>query len=180
MLRGAGQQAVGAITNIFSFYVLGLPCAWLLCFNGKFRVPGLMVGISAGTAFQVASLSFLIYRRPDYIFQTQIKGENGEEAGASAGDARDTKFRQISDMDSSSAPLSMTLPDVDDDVDMGDMGDTDGESCAASSYNKISFSAHVSVNVNDVDIDDDDGVGDEEQGYQTVSFTNDDIDSLRI
>jgi len=148
-----------------------------------------MVGISAGTAFQVASLSFLIYRRPDYIFQTRIKGENGEEvkktgAGASAGDAGDTKFRQISDMDSSSAPLSMTLPDADEDPDMGEMGDTDGESssCAASSYNKINFSSHVSVNVYDVDIDDDDddGEGDEEQGYQTVSFTNDNIDSLRI
>jgi len=191
VLRGAGQQAVGAMTNIFSFYVLGLPCAWLLCFNGKFRVPGLLVGISTGTACQVASLSFLIYWRPDYIFRSQIKSEgedgngDGNIAGASAGGGREgAKHRISSDMDSSTAPLTLTDTDEGDITDMdGNSNSDSGLSSAASSYSKSNIQEHADVSVRvDADADED------EEDFQTVSFTclesdlsysGDDIDALK-
>ena len=132
VLRGAGQQVIGAWTNVFSFYVLGLPCAWFLCFNEKMRVPGLMVGISSGTSFQVMCLCYMIYRCPDYIFKYQLKEEGEEEGTSGAGNGYDAAgadveqgqgaatrrgrgsdgiqlgvLRSSTDMDSSSAPLAM-------------------------------------------------------------------------
>ena len=133
VLRGAGQQTVGACCNVFSFYVLGLPCAWFLCFNEGLRVPGLMVGISSGTSFQVLCLCYLIYRTPDYIFQYQLKDESSNSNDEGAGDGGGGKSRGgaaiqlgvlrgrgVADMDSSSAPLSLSLgrDDSMDDIDI--------------------------------------------------------------
>ena len=38
VLRGAGKQLIGAIANVIAFYALGLPIAWILCFNAGFGV----------------------------------------------------------------------------------------------------------------------------------------------
>tara|TARA_A100001015_G_scaffold110318_1_gene122414 strand:- start:743 stop:2398 length:1656 start_codon:yes stop_codon:yes gene_type:complete len=77
ILRGAGQQLVGAVTNLFAFYGLALPTAWLLCFNANLRTTGLMLGISCGTATQSAALTYLIYRKEGYIFRSQLDAAGG-------------------------------------------------------------------------------------------------------
>ena len=83
ILRGAGQQMVGAITNLFAFYGLALPVAWVLCFNAGLGTTGLMIGISCGTSTQSASLTYLIYGKEDYIFRSQLSaGEGGVAVGA--------------------------------------------------------------------------------------------------
>ncbi len=122
VLRGAGQQSVGAITNIASFYLVGLPCAWLVCFNLKMRVPGLMVGISAGTALQAFSLCFLVFRRTDYVFRSQLQSDDDDgsmtsdtsvsvlashnHGAASIELVSNDDYCRVSDMDSSSYPLA--------------------------------------------------------------------------
>eukprot|EP01038_Epipyxis_sp_PR26KG_P016448 gene16448-22431_t len=72
VLRGAGKQFIGAITNVISFYVIGLPTAWLLCFRTSLRFSGLMLGIALGTCFQVFVLLILILRFESYVFTTNI------------------------------------------------------------------------------------------------------------
>ena len=144
ILRGAGQQAVGAITNVFSFYVIGLPFAWFLCFNAKMRVPGLMVGISAGTSFQVACLSFLIYRRPDYIFKSQLKEDDCED-----------KEHDKSIMDTSSAPLSprrvyRQVNGSITDVEMVSMGTDSEDEDEDADLDEVSFSS-AQVSTDDID-----------------------------
>jgi MATE family multidrug resistance protein len=127
ILRGAGQQSVGAVTNVIAFYGIGLPCAWLLCFNAKMRVPGLMVGISFGTFFQVASLSFLIYRRPDYIFQSQLKDESEGKEG------------DTNESSNASQPYRKVNGAAESDLEMLAMR-TDCESVATDDMEEVSFS----------------------------------------
>lgn len=69
ILRGAGKQHIGAITNVIAFYGIGLPCAWLLCFELDFGVHGLMIGILLGSSFQTAVLLFFLLFRESYVFR---------------------------------------------------------------------------------------------------------------
>jgi multidrug resistance protein, MATE family len=68
ILRGTGNQMIGAITNLIAFYVIGLPCAYVFTFQYKIGVPGLILGISIGVFFQSFALLYLIYYRQDIIF----------------------------------------------------------------------------------------------------------------
>lgn len=72
ILRGAGKQTLGAICNVIAFYALGLPAAYVACFVYHADVPGLIMGISAGTFFQVGVLLFMIFFCPNYLFTTII------------------------------------------------------------------------------------------------------------
>ena len=73
ILRGTGNQKLGAYANLFAFYALGLPCAWLFCFKLRWGVNGLLMGISSGTVFQSSFLLFMIIFRESYIFSQTIK-----------------------------------------------------------------------------------------------------------
>lgn len=73
ILRGTGNQKLGAYANLFAFYALGLPCAWLFCFKLRWGVNGLLMGISFGTVFQSSFLLFMIIFREGSIFSQTIK-----------------------------------------------------------------------------------------------------------
>jgi MATE family multidrug resistance protein len=72
VLRGAGKQGIGAVANIFAFYVIGLPMAWVLCFQAGFGVNGLMMGIAFGTVFQVIVLVTIIFAFENYLYSSNI------------------------------------------------------------------------------------------------------------
>jgi multidrug resistance protein, MATE family len=75
VLRGAGKQFIGAITNIIAFYAIGLPMAWIFCFNMKLGVNGLMMGIAFGTMFQVVVLLIMILAFESYVYSSNIREE---------------------------------------------------------------------------------------------------------
>jgi MATE family multidrug resistance protein len=75
VLRGTGNQSIGAKANLFAFYALGIPASWFLCFKLGFGVSGLMIGISAGTLFQSVFLLYIIFFKESLIF-TGINAEN--------------------------------------------------------------------------------------------------------
>ena len=49
-MRGMGRPQAGAIANLFSFYLLGLPLAWLLAFRAGLGIVGVWWGLAAGLA----------------------------------------------------------------------------------------------------------------------------------
>mmetsp|Transcript_13335 Transcript_13335/g.12084 ORF Transcript_13335/g.12084 Transcript_13335/m.12084 type:complete len:562 (+) Transcript_13335:43-1728(+) len=71
-LRGTGKQFIGAVTNVFAFYCVGLPLAWVVCFRLGFGLNGLMMGISLGTTVQIIALLTLIYCYENYIFTSIV------------------------------------------------------------------------------------------------------------
>ena len=50
LMRGMGRPQAGAIANLFSFYLLGLPLAWLLAFRFGLGIVGIWWGLAAGLA----------------------------------------------------------------------------------------------------------------------------------
>jgi MATE family multidrug resistance protein len=69
ILRGAGKQLTGAVTNVFCYYCLGLPVAWFLCFHNDMGVGGLLLGISLGAATQCVVLVCLVLFRESWMFE---------------------------------------------------------------------------------------------------------------
>lgn len=72
ILKGVGKQRVGAITNILSFYGIGLPMAYYLCFHTQFEVRGLLMGLSFGTACQALILLWMVIFREKYIYTSDV------------------------------------------------------------------------------------------------------------
>jgi len=61
-ITGQGWQAAGAMANLFSYYVVGLPCAWVLCFVCHWELTGLIIGVYCGTFSQMTIyLIILLY-----------------------------------------------------------------------------------------------------------------------
>jgi Na+-driven multidrug efflux pump len=85
ILRGAGRQLVGAVTNIFSYYCLGLPMAWLLCFRMDMGIGGLLLGISLGAATQAAILVGLIFACESWMFEDATAAAASSGGGSSNG-----------------------------------------------------------------------------------------------
>lgn len=48
LLRGEGRQHIGSVTNIFSYYVVGLPLAYSLTFHLHYDLYGLWIGTAIG------------------------------------------------------------------------------------------------------------------------------------
>ena len=48
VVRGAGRQTIGAITNFISYWLLGLPLAALLAFRLELGIHGLWAGLLVG------------------------------------------------------------------------------------------------------------------------------------
>ncbi|KAI5677278.1 hypothetical protein M9H77_08228 [Catharanthus roseus] len=59
--RGCGWQHLGAIVNLASFYVFGIPIAVILCFVFKLRGKGLWIGILSGGTMQSLLYSIITY-----------------------------------------------------------------------------------------------------------------------
>jgi MATE family multidrug resistance protein len=81
ILRGAGKQAVGAITNICSFYIVGLPVAAIFCFKTDFGVPGLLMGMSIAACLQDVIVTTYIFRDPEKVFE-RVAEESADEVNS--------------------------------------------------------------------------------------------------
>jgi putative MATE family efflux protein len=69
ILRGCGKQSYGALTNFISYYAIGLPLAWALCFHSSLGVVGLMAGIAVGITVQAAVLLLVLVWKKDECFR---------------------------------------------------------------------------------------------------------------
>jgi MATE family multidrug resistance protein len=61
-LRGLGETRVPMIVNLGGHWFVGLPVAYVLCFNRGWGVEGLWVGLTCGLVL-VGSVLFLVWRR---------------------------------------------------------------------------------------------------------------------
>jgi MATE family, multidrug efflux pump len=61
-LRGLGETRVPMIVNLGGHWFVGLPVAYVLCFNRGWGVEGLWVGLTFGLIL-VGSVLFLVWRR---------------------------------------------------------------------------------------------------------------------
>ena len=52
-LRGAGRQALGAYLNLFGYWVVGVPLAWLFGFRLGLGALGFWIGLAVTTSLQV-------------------------------------------------------------------------------------------------------------------------------
>lgn len=68
ILRGAGKQHVGARINLVAYYLIGLPCAWVLCFHCSLGVHGLMYGICIGSSLQAWVVLYMVLFKHEYVF----------------------------------------------------------------------------------------------------------------
>jgi len=73
ILRGTGNQKIGAYTNLACFYIIGVPLAHFFCFSMNMRVSGLILGLSVAVAVQCAVLLFFVFCRQDQIY-TKLEG----------------------------------------------------------------------------------------------------------
>lgn len=73
VLRGAGKQNHGAVANLASFYIVGLPSAMYMCFHTSLQVRGLMTGISLGSATQASFLIGYITFGQKYLYTSTIE-----------------------------------------------------------------------------------------------------------
>ncbi|KAK4705275.1 multidrug resistance protein, MATE family, partial [Phenoliferia sp. Uapishka_3] len=63
LLRGAGRATLGALINLTSYYVVGLPLGLILAFLGpKLGLFGLWIGLTAALAFTAGLMTFYIWR----------------------------------------------------------------------------------------------------------------------
>lgn len=72
VLRGAGKQYVGAAANVFAYYAVGLPMAYLICFRLHHGVDGLMMGIATGSLVQVLALFTMIFCFEKYLYSGAV------------------------------------------------------------------------------------------------------------
>lgn len=73
VLRGAGKQKYGAVANLASFYIVGLPSALYLCFHTTLQVRGLMTGIALGSATQASFLIGYILIGEKHLYTASIE-----------------------------------------------------------------------------------------------------------
>ena len=81
VLRGGGKQLIGAILNVISFYMIGIPVAYYLCFHTILEVRGLMMGLSVGTCFQIIVLLILIFGFQTYTYSSSTLVTTTDERG---------------------------------------------------------------------------------------------------
>lgn len=60
VVRGAGRQILGAVTNMFSYYLIGIPLASICAFKLGWDIHGLWVGLLIATSMQGAILTFCV------------------------------------------------------------------------------------------------------------------------
>ena len=61
VLRGAGKQVLGAVTNFICYYMFGLPLGICLALLVDLGVVGMWIGISVADSLQVVCGGFLAY-----------------------------------------------------------------------------------------------------------------------
>lgn len=66
VLRGAGRQGVGAATSWCSYWIIGLPLAYVLAFKANMGVLGLRLSLAAAVAVQALVLHVYTSCRIDW------------------------------------------------------------------------------------------------------------------
>lgn len=61
VLRAQGRQRIGGYLNIFSYYVIGLPCGAVLAFKYKMEVKGFWVGLGVGILVLALGENYFVY-----------------------------------------------------------------------------------------------------------------------
>ncbi|CAK9249953.1 unnamed protein product [Sphagnum jensenii] len=74
-----GKQYVGAASNLVSFYVIGVPSAYFLCFHTALGVRGLIMGVSLGTSCQLVFLYSLIFCSEKYVYSSILPKNEEDE-----------------------------------------------------------------------------------------------------
>jgi len=62
VIRGIGEQKVGAVGNFFAYYTVGLPLGYYMCFRWGFGVAGLWWGLIAGLLLLLVVYAICILR----------------------------------------------------------------------------------------------------------------------
>ena len=62
VVRGAGRQNVGAVTNFLSYWCLGMPLSGLLAFRFRLGIYGLWGGLLVATSVQALVLGAVVSR----------------------------------------------------------------------------------------------------------------------
>jgi multidrug resistance protein, MATE family len=68
ILRGTGNQQIGAYANLVCFYLIGVPLSYAFCFALNMRVSGLILGLSVAVAVQCGVLLYFVFLRQDQIY----------------------------------------------------------------------------------------------------------------
>lgn len=71
VLRGAGRQGVGAATSWCSYWLIGLPLAYLLAFKARMGVLGLRLSLAAAVAVQALVLHVFTACKIDWNEEVQ-------------------------------------------------------------------------------------------------------------
>jgi MATE family multidrug resistance protein len=124
VLRGAGKQGIGAVANIFAFYVIGLPMAWVLCFKAGFGVNGLMMGIAFGTVFQVIVLLTIIFGFENYLYSTAIHAATPDKHTTAVGTLSKPQhrdFQRLQDHDDEESRHGIALNPIVRNLDMNNV-----------------------------------------------------------
>lgn len=85
VLRGAGRQGIGAATSWCSYWIIGLPLAYLLAFKAQLGVLGLRLSLAVAVAVQALVLHIFtacridwqeeVHRARDLVAADQTSGE---------------------------------------------------------------------------------------------------------
>jgi MATE family multidrug resistance protein len=78
LLRGAGKQAAGAVTNVISYWLFGLPAAYYLAFRRGMGLRGLWAGIAAVNTLQGAVMLAIAVR---FDFAAEAKKATERSSG---------------------------------------------------------------------------------------------------
>ena len=58
-MRASGRQAVAALVNFVSYYVVGLPLGIILALVAGLKTKGVWIGLSVGDSIQVSTVQVM-------------------------------------------------------------------------------------------------------------------------
>lgn len=105
VLRGAGRQGLGATCSWLSYWLVGLPLAWLLAFRARLGVLGLRTALGAAVLTQALVLHVYTATRMDFVTEAARAKErvNEEVDGDAAAGAENGAGAACDDSSSSGA-----------------------------------------------------------------------------
>lgn len=79
-LRGQGRQKIGGFINMFAFYIIGIPMAFILAFNFKLGVGGLWYGITCALVVMSVCQGYAVFHCDWSEIINAAKARNSETA----------------------------------------------------------------------------------------------------
>lgn len=65
-MRGCGRQQLGAAVSLITYWVFGLPFAYILAFKFKLGAVGLWAGLTGTAGLQALLNLLIVYRYAEY------------------------------------------------------------------------------------------------------------------